>query len=268
MLLCAAAAFSIGRADVLFNPKYIDTRLAGGANSTPINITPFFNNQAFGNGIADFDGHSRTFPNDVLPPSTFTYAGVNFSLPIPPAGGMDNVKAQGQGIDVPVGHYQSVYMLAASDADVAVTSIRAQYADEMSSLGEFLVPSWWNWPYPAGGDLIFPYHWDDGAQNYNQSMIYLVQAYVDSTRLLTTLFLPELSNLHVFALSLVSAPYAAGPQLAVQYAATTSQWFEGTNKTQIVEVVVSNVGKEWVLANNSVSVSVKADGLETKIPGE
>jgi len=44
-------------------------------------------------------------------------------------------------------------------------------------------------------------------------------------------------------------------------------WVEGTNKTQIIEVTVNNVGDEWVLANNSVKLTVSASGLTTVVPG-
>ena len=41
---------------------------------------------------------------------------------------------------------------------------------------------------------------------------------------------------------------------------------EGTNKTQIVEVTIDNNGEEWVLANNSVKVSVSSAGLKIVQP--
>ena len=55
--------------------------------------------------------------------------------------------------------------------------------------------------------------------------------------------------------------------LEIQYARTTKKWFEGTNKTQIVEVLVNNIGSAWVLANNSISVTVQSSGLKTVRPG-
>ena len=44
-------------------------------------------------------------------------------------------------------------------------------------------------------------------------------------------------------------------------------WFEGTNKTQIVEAVINNVGEDWVLANNTVRVTIDSPGLTTVEPG-
>lgn len=59
----------------------------------------------------------------------------------------------------------------------------------------------------------------------------------------------------------------SGIALDVQYARSTKMWMEGTNKTQIFQVTVNNVGNEWVLANNSVKVTISASGLNTVIPG-
>lgn len=43
-------------------------------------------------------------------------------------------------------------------------------------------------------------------------------------------------------------------------------WLEGTNKTQIIEAIINNVGEEWVLANNSVRVTIDSPGLTTVQP--
>jgi alpha-L-fucosidase len=40
-----------------------------------------------------------------------------------------------------------------------------------------------------------------------------------------------------------------------------------TYKTQIVEVIINNVGSQWVLANNSVRVSISSPGYQTVVPG-
>jgi alpha-L-fucosidase len=55
--------------------------------------------------------------------------------------------------------------------------------------------------------------------------------------------------------------------LEVQYARSTQMWLEGTNKTQIIEAVINNVGEDWVLANNSVRVMIDSPGLTTVQPG-
>jgi alpha-L-fucosidase len=51
--------------------------------------------------------------------------------------------------------------------------------------------------------------------------------------------------------------------LEIQFARTTQLWLPGTNKTQIVEVIINNFGSECVLANNSVTVEISSPGLNT-----
>lgn len=44
-------------------------------------------------------------------------------------------------------------------------------------------------------------------------------------------------------------------------------WMEGSNKTQIVEVTINNVGTDWVVGSTRVNVSIESDGLVTEVPG-
>lgn len=58
-----------------------------------------------------------------------------------------------------------------------------------------------------------------------------------------------------------------GVSLDVQLARSTNTWVEGTNKTQIYEATINNVGTEWVLANQSITVTIESDGVRTIQPG-
>jgi alpha-L-fucosidase len=53
----------------------------------------------------------------------------------------------------------------------------------------------------------------------------------------------------------------------VQFARSTQKWIDGTNKTQIIEVLVNNVGSDFVLRNNSVSLAIDSPGLQTVTTG-
>lgn len=111
-------------------------------------------------------------------------------------------------------------------------------------------------------------------------MIFQTINWLDSTKELVSLQLPNVTagasnspggaaqttRLHIFAVSLVPAT-GFGISLEVQHARSTQTWFEGTNKTQIVEVRINNAGDEWVLANNSVRVTIQSPGLTTVVPG-
>jgi alpha-L-fucosidase len=57
-------------------------------------------------------------------------------------------------------------------------------------------------------------------------------------------------------------------KLEVQYARSTKNWLPGTNKTQTVEVLVNNLGPEWILSNNTMNVTVHSNGVKTVQPGK
>jgi alpha-L-fucosidase len=176
-------------------------------------------------------------------------------------------------------------MLAASETGMAEGTINATYSDGSTISNPLLVPAWWTWPYPAGGDLIFPFYYSSQSINYNRSNIYQTVNWLDTSTDITSLFLPNITGgsetepggndvetrLHIFSLTLwpaIEANEGSSPSLEVQYARSTNKWLHETDKTQIVEVLVSNVGESgWVLSNNTVTVEVISDGLKTVQPG-
>jgi alpha-L-fucosidase len=223
------------------------------------------------------------YPADYILPHDFIYNGFNYQFPQYRAAGNDNVIALGQTITVPRSKYFSVQMLAASESGIVSGTINATYEDGSTGSGAILVPAWWSWPYPAGGDLVFPYYLTNSSVNYNRSNIFQTINWLDSSKELVSLTLPDISGgaetspggaaigtrLHIFALSLspVTNLPSCGPQLEVQYARSTQKWIDGTNKTQIIEVLVNNVGSDFVLRNHSVTLSIDSPGLETVSTG-
>jgi alpha-L-fucosidase len=161
---------------------------------------------------------------------------------------------------------------------MAQGTLNATYADGSSTSGAVLVPSWWSWPYPAGGDIIFGYYLTNTTTNYNRSNIFLTVNWLDSTKVLTSLTLPNVSagaatspggaavgtQLHIFSLSMlpITAEESSSPQLEVQYARSTRK-FLNNNGTQVIEATIANTGDEFVLRNHSVTVSVDSPGLTT-----
>lgn len=231
-------------------------------------------------GDANFDGMHSGYPSQGLPPENLTYAGVNYIFPQYRESGDDNVLAQGQMLHPPRGRYFSVQMLAAAETSIAQGFVNATYSDNTTTSGPILVHPWWDWPYPYGGDVVFPGYYTNSSMDYNRSMIFQTINWLDSTKELVSLQLPNVTagsstdpggeaidtRLHIFAATLLPAT-DTGIGLEVQYARSTKMWMEGTNKTQIVEVHINNMGTEWVLANNSVRITVSADGLNTVVPG-
>jgi alpha-L-fucosidase len=219
------------------------------------------------------------FPAQYMPPPQFTYAGINYSFPQYSLSGNDNVICRGQNITVPPAHYSSLCLLASSQSGRASGNLQAHYYDNNSSTHSLLVPSWWSWPYPSEGDISFPYYFTNSSVNYNHTNIYHTCIWLDPTKLLNSLILPSIpkssdpgaretttgTRLHLFSLSLIRTPskMAVGPNLEVRYARPTQKWVEGTNKTQIFEVMITNVGTEFVLRNQSVTVAIQSSTLRT-----
>ncbi|GME32956.1 hypothetical protein GTA08_BOTSDO10949 [Neofusicoccum parvum] len=259
--------------------------LEGQPLSFPVDLVPLFNNRAFGlvPNESDFDGTGSSYPADSIPPPSFVYSGFNYQFPEYQKAGNDNVIATGQTVSVPRGKYINVAMLAASESGIASSTINASYADDSQTSDAVLVPAWWNWPYPAGGDIVLPYRLTNETVDYNRSNIFQAIGWLDSSKELTSLTLPNVTGgsstspggaaienrLHIFALSLlpVANNPPEGPQLEVQYARSTQKWIEGSNKTQIFEVLINNVGTGFALKDHSVSVWVDSSGVETVTNG-
>lgn len=264
------------------NPKNSPGAI-GSTPSIPIDISSLRNNRAFSMSPneANFDGLGSSYPAQFVPAENFTYGGVEFSFPQYQTGNLsDNVLAQGQMLNVTKGRYVGVHLLAAAETAIATGYVNATYADGSTTSGAVLVDPFWNWPLTYGGDITFPYYLTNSTVNYNRSSIFRVSTWLDSTKELTSLKLPNVTTgaangplgqvedtrLHIFAVSMLPAT-GEGVSLGIQLARSTNTWVEGTNKTQIFEAVVNNIGTKWVLANQSVSVTIESDGVSTVQPG-
>lgn len=273
---------ALGQGGLVVNPKNRDDNESGGSESVAIDLSDLVNNRAFAMfpGDADYDGKQTGIPAQFIPETNITFSGVEYIFPQYKKAGDDNVLAQGQVITPRRGRYSSVHMLAAAEGAVATGYVNAVYSDDTATSGSMLVDPYWAWPYPYGGDFIFPYYLTNSSVDYNRSMIFQTINWLDSTKELVSLQLPNVTagasnspggaaqrtRLHIFAVSLVPAT-GSGISLEVQHARSTQLWLEGTDKTQIVEVKINNGGNEWVLANHSVKVTIQSPGLTTVVPG-
>lgn len=173
-------------------------------------------------------------------------------------------------------------MLAASESGLGEGTLNATFSDNSTSSSAVLVPAWWSWPYPTGGDLVFPYRLTNESVDYNRSNIFQTRNWLDSSKELTSLTLPNVtggsatdpggaaisSRLHIFALTLVPVESnAGGPALSVQYARSTQKWVEGSDKIQVFEVTVNNVGAGTIIKDHAVEVTIDSPGVETVQPG-
>ena len=224
-----------------------------------------------------------SYPAEQMPPESFSFAGMNYQFAKYNATGNDNVLAQGQEIQVPRSKYFSYQMLAAAESGMGSGTVVATYADGSTSNGSLLVPAWYSWPYPEGGDLVFTCYLTENDTNWNRSNIFQTTNWLDSSKELVSLKLPNTTtgsstspggasistNIHIFALSMLPASKEQTKliKLETQYARSTKKWVEGSDKIQIVEVIVNNVGSSIALRHNKVRVRVESPGLETVTEG-
>lgn len=283
-LLLGLMPTALAQGGLVINPKKADDSESGSnsAASMPMDISSLRNSRAFAMspGDANFDGIHSGYPAQYLPESNFTYSGVNYIFPQYKESGNDNVLAQGQTITPPKGRYFAIHMLAAAEGAIATGTVNATYGDNTTTSGPILVDPFWAWPYPYGGDVIFPYYLTNSSIDYNRSMIFQTINWLDSSKDLVSIQLPNVTagaangpggatqetRLHIFSVSMVPAT-GSGISLEIQHARSTNMWMEGSDKTQIFEVTVNNAGEDWVLANNSVKVAVEASGVQTVVPG-
>ena len=275
----ALLPLALGQGGLVVNPKSADNQETGAhASSVKIDLSGLVNNRAFAAtpGDANFDGIHSGYPAEYLPQANFTYAGTGYDFPQYRQTGDDNVLAQGQVVVPPKGRYFAIHMLAAAETAIATGNITTTYVDNTTTVAPILVDPFWAWPYPYGGDIIFPYYLTNSSIDYNRSMIFQTISWIDSTKEVSSIRLPnvtagtssspggavESTRLHLFAVSLVPAT-GSGISLDIQHARSTSMWIEGTNKTQIYTVKVNNIGDEWILSNNSVKVTIESAGVET-----
>jgi alpha-L-fucosidase len=269
---------------LVIDPKNADNGGPGG-QSIPLDLSDLANNRAFGMspGDANFDGFHSGIPAQFLPPADFIFSGVEYNFPQYRNSGNDNVLAEGQMLNIKKGRYLSVSILAAAETSIATGFINTTYADNSTASSPILVDPYKNWPYPYGGWITWPYTLKNSTEDprdYNRSMIFQSVTWLDSSKELVSLQLPNVTSgasgdpggetqetrLHIFAVTVHPAA-DTGISLEVQYARSTQMWIEGTNKTQIIEAVINNVGEDWVLANNSVRVTIDSPGLTTVKPG-
>ena len=256
--------------ELVINPAYKQNSNAT-IDSLAVDLGDLRNSRGFGLGPGDanFDGSGASYPAQFLPPEDLVYAGVHFKFPqYHPSDRADNVLAQGQVLHVPQGRYSSLHVLAAGDGKSTTGFLNATYADGTASDSAILVPPFWSWPYPFGGDIVFPYLLTARGINYNRSMIFHTAHWLDASKNLTSITLPNSSHsppgnrMHIFAISLVTAS-EEGQQLQVIHARSTQTWLEGTNKTQIFEAIIANPGTKTLVAKRGISVAVEANDLET-----
>lgn len=237
-----------------------------------VDLSEHLDNKAFGSkpGEARFDGLNQSYPIVVLGKDgiyTSTHTGIQFQVPEMGASvEADNIVCGSQEISVPSDNYLSASLLISADLRSAIVTgnLTFNYDDGSSTITEMRSQPWWTFLAINRGEITFPYFFTANGTNRNASHIYEYTAALDPTRRLSSMTLPDTTNvtagrLHVFATSLWK-----GHEVKIQTVRPTQKWTEDGN--QIVEVIANNAGTQCV-SGDGMSISLKADGIETTTLG-
>jgi alpha-L-fucosidase len=200
-----------------------------------------------------------------------TLGGVPYRLATTTAAGQaDNVVALGQTVALPAGRYAAAYLLATGTYGSAGGTATAHYADGGTTTAELSAPDWYSGGSGATGA---PYRYSPTGADQHPVAIYPVQVWLDPARTATALTLPttatpapNVSSLHVFALSL--QPVVTGRAVRVRDAASTTRQipYHGRKRAQVVDVTVVNLGTGWITSGRALTVTVAGAGVRTVVP--
>lgn len=268
------------------------------AHSVQIDLTPYFNNKAFGtypNETTFENTLNRSYPplNHLTQDGIYTSKSTGVQYDFPSYTGPrqpDNLICSGQTIPVALpsngngttgpgsnssSKAFSLSMLVANDARDAIAShsLTYLYADGTEAEAELRALPFFSWLTLMNGELISPFTWIPKGKDWNTSQIFEFTSYLDPTKTLEAVRLPIADNategrVHVFSMSLVVGGEAAaagvGAAVEVQSVRPTQKWTEAGN--QVVEITLNNVGSKCV-SGSGLTVSLEGLGVTTAEAG-
>lgn len=252
--------------------------LVQAAQSVTIDLTPYFNNKAFGTFVNEttFDTtYNRSFPplNDLAPDGIYTSKLTSIQYEFPSYTGPsnpDNVICENQTITIPSnttnGRPFSLNMLIANDLRDAIVSYNLTYiyTDGTTALAEMRALSFFTFLTSTHGEIISPFTWTPEGKDWNASQIFEFTGSLDPTKTLAAVQLPVANNatvgrIHVFSMSVWESEVTTS-SVQIQSVRPTQKWTEAGS--QVVEVTINNIGTECV-SGAGLTVSLAGAGVST-----
>lgn len=184
-------------------------------NYTYVDLIPYLNNTAIHNTAscnccADFNGVGEYFLLDKKTSNNLLYSGkFKFSFPINANNDLDNLTCNNQTIFIPLGKYSHILFLACSEFGSFVEYVRLNYiCGEYSDITINITDSWYDIPH-----FDNQVYWSGKVFNKYSNMIYEKKnnifafcRQIPSSTSIESITLPNCSNIHVFAITLISLP--------------------------------------------------------------
>lgn len=257
------------------------------ARSVPVDLTPYFNNKAFGtypNETTFENTLNRSYPplNHLTQDGIYTSKSTGVQYDFPSYTGPrkpDNLVCSGQTIPVAgapgsgngSGKAFSLSMLVANDARDTIAShgLTYLYSDGTEAEAELRALPFFSWLTLMRGELISPFTWTPRGKDWNTSQVFEFTGYLDPARTLEAVRLPVADNatvgrVHVFSMSLVVGDAGGGAAVEVQSVRPTQKWTDSGN--QVVEITVNNAGARCV-SGSGLTVSLEGLGVSTTETG-
>lgn len=179
----------------------------------PMPIGEHFNNWAISpaedTSVGAFNVWGNSFPAGHLPApgSRTSVSGIPFDFPSPTDAG-DNVRCAGQFIELPLGHYDWLHLLTAAERRTE-DAITLHFDDGDVDFEAFRVSDFWAAPARFGERCAFmttQMHYPHHVQSDLSALMWSQRVPVTRCQKLTAIRLPRNVAIHVFALTLQSAP--------------------------------------------------------------
>ncbi len=175
-----------------------------------IDLTPFFNNQGFGNEqpaktAASFSTKGSYLLPVGLPTGCWQLRELKFNFPEVAEGRLDNLYCDGQTLPVPEGYYRSLMILGCAELGVFSEALEIQYGDGSTDSLVIHCSDFGHHPVFSEEQIAWRGPWMQNRKGtkckVNDAQLYAKKYPLGSEKTICAIKLPVCRNIHIFALT-------------------------------------------------------------------